>query len=131
MTDQSGGEEDVKLEKFFPAGYHNCKVNSMSISRARSIFVTSGQDDVIRLWSYDKLFGGDKKAILEAPKQENPVEVALHPMGFFLAVAMISGFRVYALLQENFFLLKEVNLIACTHVKYSHRGQYLLVSRPF
>ncbi len=102
----------------------------MSACRSRSLFVTSGQDEVIRLWAYDKLAGpnGDKRAILEAPRQENPVSVALHPMGFFLAVAFSSGFKVYTLLQENFFLLKEINLIQCTLVRYSHRGQYLLAS---
>lgn len=130
LSDHSSGEEEVRLEKFFPAGYHNCKVHSLTTSRARSIFATSGQDEVVRLWSYDKLFGGDKKAILEVPKQENPYAVSLHPLGFFLAMAYQNGFRVYSLLQETFFLIKEQNLIHCNHVKYSHRGQYLLASSP-
>jgi WD40 repeat protein len=131
LSDQTVGEEEIRLEKFFPAGYHNCKVYSISMSRARSIFVTSGQDEVIRIWAYDKINGGDKRAILEAPKQENPVSVSLHPLGFFLAVAFSSGFKVYALLQDNFFLLKETNIIHCSIVRYSTRGQYLLASsRP-
>lgn len=102
----------------------------MSSCRSRSLFVTSGQDEVIRLWAYDKLAGssGEKKAVLEAPRQENPVSVSLHPIGFFLAVAFSSGFKVYSLLQENFFLLKEINLIQCTLVRYTHKGQYLLAS---
>jgi cilia- and flagella-associated protein 57 len=131
MSDQSSGEEDVRLEKFFPAGYHNCKVHCLSVSRARSIFATSGQDDVIRIWSYDKIFGGEKRAILEVPKQENPISVSLHPLGFFLAMAYTNGFRIYALLQEAFFLVKEQNLIQCNLVKYSYRGQYLLASNIY
>lgn len=121
----------MKLEKFFPAGYHNSKVFSISCARSRSIFVTSGQDEVIRIWAHDKMGadGEEKRAILEAPKQENPQCVSIHPLGFFLAVAFGSGFKVYSLLQENFFLLKEMNIVQCYIVKYSPKGQYLLASK--
>jgi WD40 repeat protein len=121
----------VRLEKFFPEGYHNCKVYSASMSRSRSIFVTSGQDECIRLWAFDSMNGGEKRSILEAPNQENPMAVSLHPLGFFLAVAFTSGFKVFNLLKENFFLLKETNLVQCTHVKFSFGGQYLLASNAF
>lgn len=139
LNDIDVKDEMNKMEKFFPAGFHRSKINKVSLSLARSIFATAGQDDVVRLWLYDTVdrdknqdkgssFPLEKQGILYQKNQDNPVGVSLHPFGFLLAVAFNNGFKVYKLLKENFFLLKEKNLINCGHIMFSQGGQYLISS---
>ena len=125
------------IQPFFPCGFHSNKINSIGISRCRSIFATVGTDNSIRLWTYEIIDGEEKKGILFSPNQENPVSISVHPYGFFIAVAFVSGyfflikqirFKVYTLLNDNFYLLKETNQIQCNNILFSHGGQYLLTS---
>ena len=52
-------------------------------------------DNSIRLWTYEIIDGEEKRGILYSPNQENPVSIAVHPYGFFIAVAFVQGFKVY------------------------------------
>ena len=40
----------------------------------------------------------------------------MHPSGMFLAAAFFTGFRIYAILQNGFQLIKHVDLIWCSLV---------------
>lgn len=52
----------------------------------------------------------------------------MHPFGLFVAVGFSSGFKIFALLNEGFFPLKEVSLNSCKILKYSHGGQFLITN---
>ena len=131
LNDLELKEDSHKIEDFFVAGYHRSNIHDVTLATSRSIFATAGRDDTVRLWMYENTSKTDreKKGIMFAKNQENPVSVSLHPFGFFLAVAFSNGFKVYTLIKENFFLLKEKNLINCNHVLFSEGGQYLLSSK--
>jgi WD40 repeat protein len=85
------------IQPFFPCGFHSSKINSISISRCRSIFATVGVDNSIRLWTYEIIESEEKRGILHSPNQDNPVSISVHPYGFFIAVAFVGGFKVYTL----------------------------------
>jgi len=59
---------------------------------------------------------------------EEPLSVAMHPCGLFLAVAFTTGFKVFALLSESLHTLKEINLTNCKIVRYAHGGQFLVAN---
>ena len=46
----------------------------------------------------------------------------------FIAVAFSNGFKVFAILNDSLYPLKEVNLTNCKLVKYAHGGHYLLTN---
>jgi len=121
-------DELNKMGRFFRGGFHRSKVKSLGVSLAKSNFITVGQDDVIRLWTYNSIGNREKGGVLYSESKESPLSVSIHPYGLFVAVAYSSGFKVFTLLKDNFFLLKEKNLIHCNHVMYSEGGQYIISS---
>lgn len=52
----------------------------------------------------------------------------MHPFGIFVAVGFANGFKVFAILTEGFFNLKDMGLSNCKIVKYSNGGHYLLTN---
>jgi hypothetical protein len=46
----------------------------------------------------------------------------------FLAVAHITGFKVFSILVQKLFPMREIHLIFCTLVRYTKRGRYLLTN---
>ena len=54
--------------------------------------------------------------------------MSLHPSGMFLAVAHITGFKVFSILVQKLFPMREIHLIFCTLVRYTKRGRYLLTN---
>lgn len=46
----------------------------------------------------------------------------MHPFGIFVTVGFANGFKVFAILTEGLFALKEVGLSNCKIVKYSNGG---------
>jgi len=45
-----------------------------------------------------------------------------------LKLKMIFSFKIFGILNENFFPIKEVNLTNCKIVKYSNGGHFLIAS---
>jgi WD40 repeat protein len=52
----------------------------------------------------------------------------MHPFGIFLTVGFASGFKVFAILTDGLFALKEVSLNNCRIVKYSNGGHFLITN---
>lgn len=52
----------------------------------------------------------------------------MHPFGLFVAVGFTNGFKVFAILNEGFFPIKDVTLNNCKIVKYSNGGHMLITN---
>ena len=52
----------------------------------------------------------------------------MHPFGIFIAIGFSNGFKVFAILTEGLFSLKEVALSNCRIVKYSNGGHFLITN---
>ena len=46
----------------------------------------------------------------------------------FIAVGFNNGFKIFAILNDQLYPLKEVNLTNCKILKYSHGGHYLVTN---
>ena len=46
----------------------------------------------------------------------------------FIAVAHITGFKIFSILVQKLFPMREIHLIFCTLVRYTKRGRYLLTN---
>lgn len=95
----------VALEYVYD-GFHNGAINSMDICKHRPFIVTSSTDDsTIRIWNYAnykcelarKFYVGTSE---DSSGNIKPLRcVALHPNGFYMAVAFINKLRFYHILE--------------------------------
>lgn len=131
ISEMASKDDLSKIGHFFRAGFHRQRIKALDTSEAKSFFISCGQDNIIRLYNYNSLNNEEKGGILYSNTKEIPLSVSLHPFGFFLAVAYSSGFKIFTLLKDNFFLLKEKNLIHCNHVQYSDGGQFIISSKLY
>jgi len=107
------------IQPLFPNGYHNKKINSISVAKLKSIFATCGEDNYVRIWNYNL---SNPKAIIQTYFAEEPLGLALHPGGFQLIVSFVNSFKIFAIMVENISFVKEMNLTSCKVVKYSNGG---------
>ncbi len=53
------------LQQVFENGFHNTRINSLTICRCKSIFATCGNDKFVRIFNYQYLEGeNDSSAII-------------------------------------------------------------------
>ncbi|CAK83220.1 unnamed protein product (macronuclear) [Paramecium tetraurelia] len=116
------------IQPFFAAGFHNKRVNSISHAKIKQVFVTCSEDNSVKIWNYYQNENNDKKGVLSKYFKEEPVCASMHPFGLFVAVGFTNGFKVFAILNEGFFPLKDVTLNNCKIVKYSHGGHMLITN---
>jgi hypothetical protein len=46
-------DSDIQaIQPLFPCGYHNKKVNALSVAKLKTIFATCGEDNYLRIWNY-------------------------------------------------------------------------------
>jgi WD40 repeat protein len=91
--------------KYVYDGFHNGSINSMSICKHRPFIVTCSQEDsTIRIWNYlnykcelaRKFYVGAGE---DSQGNIKPLScVALHPNGYYMAVAFINKLRFYHIL---------------------------------
>ena len=115
------------LQKFFPINLQKQKILRLSTSRAKNIFVSLDSESG-RIWPGENKNTKDFKNIELFNEDSKFMDVTIHPSGFFLAIAIFTGFQVFAILDDHLKLLKHVNLVWCTLIKYSKRAKYLLVN---
>ena len=82
----------------------------------------------MKIWNYYESETNEKRGVLSKYFKEEPLSVAMHPFGIFLTVGFANGFKVFAILTESLFSLKEVGLNNCRIVKYSNGGHFLLTN---
>lgn len=105
----------------FPASQPLGSVRAAAISLAKTLLVTIGEDQHLRLWHKTTYWQGQ----IDHRFQENPLAVAIHPSSTQLAVGFKETFKVFAVLEDS--LLSELDIVvkSCYAVAYSAGGKYL------
>ena len=105
----------------FPASQPLGSVRAAALSQAKTLLVTIGEDQHLRLWHKTTYWQGQ----IDHRFQENPLAVAIHPGGTQLAVGFKETFKVFAVLEDS--LLSELDIVvkSCYAVAYSAGGKYL------
>ena len=89
------------LEPFFYSGFHNKKVNSLSCSVTKQILGSCSEDNTVKLWNFFGIEGYEKKGLISQSFNEEPIAIAMHPSGLFVAVSFSSGFKVFAIVNDR------------------------------
>jgi hypothetical protein len=94
-------------------------VHCISSAITKQIFATCSEDNTVKIWNYYESETNDKRGVLSKYFKEEPLSVTVHPFGIFVTVGFANGFKVFAILTDALFVLKEVGLSNCRIVKYS------------
>ena len=109
------------IMKLFPASQHLGAVRAAAISQAKTLLVTIGEDQHLRLWHKTSHWQG----CIDHRFQENPLSLAIHPGGTQVAVGFKETFKVFAVLEDSLFGEMDIVVKSCYAVAYSPGGQYL------
>jgi hypothetical protein len=60
----------------------------------------------VKIWNFFDSEGYEKKGVLSQRFNEEPLSVAMHPSGLFLAVSFCSMFKVFAIVNNSLEALK-------------------------
>eukprot|EP00933_Yihiella_yeosuensis_P062327 TRINITY_DN65281_c0_g1_i1.p1 TRINITY_DN65281_c0_g1~~TRINITY_DN65281_c0_g1_i1.p1 ORF type:complete len:1448 (+),score=315.52 TRINITY_DN65281_c0_g1_i1:96-4439(+) len=127
-----------QLEVFSPVfggGNHHGKITAMSPGWSRRIVATCGEDKMLKVWNYPSeqgeaeanAFSADLS--IQASPFETPTAIAVHPIGFQVAIILEDMLRIYHLSPKEAtrthfdLLLKHPGTVA-----YSNSGNVLAVS---
>ena len=103
----------------------------------RPIIATlSKADSTIRVWNYDtgeselvKSYSQLQKEFRDST-QTYLQSIALHPSGFYLAIACIGGVKIYHLMEPEIREYRSLECKGCHTVKFSNGGQLLACIDP-
>lgn len=130
----STGQLDL-FAPWVPMGSHSGSVNSVAASRGRRIVATCADDMFIKVWSYpsEEAVGTPNGFTAELSVQvstyEKPQRIALHPLGFQVAVILPDMLRVFHVTAQQ--ATRTLFDLAFKHpgdVAYSNGGSLLAVS---
>jgi WD40 repeat protein len=116
------------IEQFFKAGFHTKRVHTISRAITKSLLASCSEDNTVKLWNYYENDSCTKSGVLTYSFPDEPLGVSIHPCGHFLAVSFSYGFKIFAVVGEDFVMLKESQLPNCRLIKYSNSGHYLIVN---
>ena len=127
-------ENEIKINEIkyqvIASGFHQGEISCMDICIHRPIIATlSKTDTTIRVWNYDT---GENELIKSYHKNQKEFQdkfylqsIALHPSGFYLAVASIESVCVYHLLQGSIREYRKLDIKNCHTLKFSNGGHML------
>lgn len=114
------------------SGFHQGEVSSMDICIQRPIIATlSKADSTIRVWNYasgDCELNKGYHSLQNEFKNSNVTylqSIALHPSGFYLAIAFIDKVKIYHLLDNDIREYRVLEAKGQHLIKFSNGGQYL------
>lgn len=114
-------QEPFVLELIFHS-FHQSAVRGIDIAVQKPLFVSSGDDQTVRLWNYQSMTIEQMRAYLE------PVyAIALHPNGHQMVVAFASKVTLMNILIDGFYVVKEYPIHAAHDVRFSHGGHLFAV----
>lgn len=56
--------EVSSIEQFFSAGFHNKKINQMSVAVTKQLLASCSEDNTVKIWNFFEHEGYEKKGIL-------------------------------------------------------------------
>lgn len=122
--------------KVVAGGFHQGNVSVIDVCIQRPILVSmSKQDNTIRVWNYHtgnceiiQDYTKNVKYIFSNSTSEHHTvlqSVAIHPMGFYLAIAQIDKVKVVHIMDSEFRDYREIDIKNCKQVKFSNGGHLL------
>jgi len=128
------GQLDV-FAPVFPLGTHNGGVSAMSVALNRRVVATTAADMHLKVWGYpsedtmDQPNAFTSELSVQASTYEKPTALAMHPLGFQVAVILEDMLRIYHLTnQQATRTLFDLPLKHPGHVAYSRGGNMLAVT---
>mmetsp|Transcript_73714 Transcript_73714/g.130134 ORF Transcript_73714/g.130134 Transcript_73714/m.130134 type:complete len:1375 (-) Transcript_73714:58-4182(-) len=116
--------KDVVESPIICGGFHSGAVNSLDMAVQRPLLVSSCVDSTIRVWNYQT---GNCELCWTAP--EEPVGIAIHPFGFFLAVGFVDRIRFMQILAKDLKLFSEISVKNVRHLRFSHGGHLIAAAQ--
>ena len=98
-------------------------ITAIDVALWRPIIATCGRDKTVRIWNVV-----DQKMESVHEFEEEPVSVAMHPSGLYIAVGFMEKVQIVALLLDGFSVCREVSVRACNLVKFAHGGHFFAVA---
>jgi WD40 repeat protein len=99
-------------------GNHIMPIRAADSATDRPIVITIGADHTARIWDYEN----KKCDLVYSFRNDEPVAVAVHPLGFQTLIAFKDFIRLYNILIDELSPLKELQCKRCHDVKYSNSG---------
>jgi WD40 repeat protein len=121
--------EASSIEQFFPSGFHNKKVNQLSVSVTKQLMASCSEDNTVKIWNFFEHEGYKKRDVLTHAFHEELLSVSLHPSRLFVEVGLSSSFKIFATVNDTLAVLKEAQTDNCRFIKYSRGGHFLLVNK--
>lgn len=112
-----GGDQTLVTPTSAPA------ITAMDVAMRRPLVATVGRGASLRLWNY-----ADGACELACMLEEQPVGVALHPSGLYVAVVTASGLRAYAIQLDALVEMASVHVMGGGAARYSVGGALLAVA---
>ena len=115
--------------KVIAQGFHSGEITEMHTCLQRPILLTmSHEDQTIRLWNYeDNICELEKNFALNLGGQKPLVSCALHPSGYYAAVALNDNIQLFHILHEEMQQFRTYELKNSKRIAFSSGGQYLCV----
>ncbi len=115
---------------------HDEAISSIDVCLHKPLIATlSKRENSIKIWNYkrprcllEKRFDAKLDEIEDHPELINCL--ALHPMGFYMAVGCFDKLRLYHILENDLRNYKEVVLKGVCFLRFSHGGHQLAVAYP-
>lgn len=97
--------------------YHSGAITGMDVCIRKPLVVTCGEDNSVRIWNYI-----EHSLEVMSTFNEEPYSVAFHPSGFHIVVGFADKLRMMNIFNNSIKSYKDINIRACTEVRFSHGG---------
>eukprot|EP00928_Gymnodinium_smaydae_P038578 TRINITY_DN26587_c0_g2_i3.p1 TRINITY_DN26587_c0_g2~~TRINITY_DN26587_c0_g2_i3.p1 ORF type:complete len:1029 (+),score=221.22 TRINITY_DN26587_c0_g2_i3:1007-4093(+) len=105
-------------------GFHSAAVSDVSIATHRPLIVSLSRSDcTLRIWNYI----ASRCELVHELTNEEPTGVALHPLGFLVAVTFADKLRLFQILASELLLYKEMQMRGARVPCFSNGGHMLAV----
>ncbi|KAI3382873.1 hypothetical protein SNEBB_003558 [Seison nebaliae] len=99
---------------------HVKSINDLDVCKHRPLFATVGGDKVLKLWDYET-----KKVVLSQEFVEDIHSCCLHPLAFFVGVALMSGLFLYSIRFNSLSNVAYFPIRSITICRFSNGGHLI------
>lgn len=125
----------VEFRSIVPLGFHNAAITGTASCPSRNLLATCSEDKFLKLWNYPHEDGiylpnaFSSEFSTQVSVYEKPSRVALHPLGFQVAIVLETQLAIYHVTtQQASRIVMVLPLKYPGDVAYSHGGELLAVS---
>ena len=115
---------DYLMSPFHAKNHSNdSAIIGMDVAVWNLILVSVAKDCTVRVWNLH-----DRKMEAMQQFQEEPVGVAIHPSGLYIAIAFTDRLRIASIFQGQISQTSEVPIRQCSIIKMSNGGNYIAIN---